>query len=113
MAQQIEIKPFTNESALLVLAYGPTHLDDNLKLMSVAELNNYLQSHQVFLSAGLESLATFQQRLLASDFPNLFGVWHAQQLLGYILQTDRENYQTSDFPDEIAHQVVDFIARKQ
>lgn len=109
----VEFKLFVNETKLLVLTYVQTHLDDNSRLTSMTALNAYLATDKRSLPTELESIATFQQRLLEPDYPYLFGVWNQQQLLGLVLQTDAVHFRSSDFPEEIATQVWDFTVHKR
>lgn len=62
----VEFKLFVNETKLLVLTYVQTHLDDNSRLTSMTALNAYLATDKRSLPTELESIATFQQRLLVS-----------------------------------------------
>ncbi|MFD1464801.1 hypothetical protein ACFQ4L_01675 [Lapidilactobacillus mulanensis] len=107
------IKPYSGEESLLIFAYTQIYLGESLRLYSRGALAKFIDSYQQYISIpSIPGLQAFEVQVKAASYPNLFGVWSDEKLLGFILQTGKTRLQTSDFSDSITTEIRHYFYSK-
>lgn len=100
-----EVRPYQGETDLLIRAFVQMNLDDNAVLTSWAQVADYFKQHQfsaTWQSDVRQRFAEFQRDVAATGFPELYGLWDNQTLIGYVYRPAADHFQTNDhLPDSL------------
>ena len=100
-----EIRPYQGETALLILAFVQMNLDDNAVLTSWPQVEGYFKRQQLSTNWQIDvrqRFDEFQKKIEKTGFPELYGLWDDQTLIGYAYRPAADHFQTNDYlPDAL------------